>query len=87
MRDMAKNLRALGNERRLKIVALLARGGARSVGELAEAIRLSFRSTSRHLQILKSVDILTSQQVKLTVLYRLNHEHPVLRVLLSYLKK
>lgn len=86
MKEVAKQLKALGNERRLKIIMLLAARSPRSVGELAEALRLSFRSTSKHLQILKHAGFLENEQVGLTVLYRLVRDHSIYRAISSHLK-
>lgn len=87
MREIARQLKALGNERRLKLITLLIRQSPRSVGSLAEGLRLSFRSTSRHLQVLKHAGFVESEQVGLTVLYRLKRDHPLFRALGSQLKE
>lgn len=80
MKEVAKQLRALGNERRLKMVLLLMRSRL-TVGDVARGIRLSFRSTSRHLQILKQAGLVESEQVGLSVFYRVAKDHPVFRAL------
>ena len=50
---MEKILKAAANRRRLKILSYLKNHRKSSVGELAEEIKLSFKSTSRHLAILR----------------------------------
>lgn len=79
MKELSKQLKAIANERRLKILTLLAAGRRRKVGDLARALKLSFRSTSRHLQVLKQAGFLEDEQVKLYVYYRLRRDHPVYR--------
>ncbi len=68
-REIEKILKALGNRRRLEIVAYLKRNKNVSVGDIAAVIHLSFRSTSRHLRILFAADILGKKQRGLEVLY------------------
>jgi len=61
MKDFEKVLKALANRRRLSITRCLKDKGEASVGEIAEEIRLSFRSTSRHLGVLAAADILEKE--------------------------
>ena len=58
MKELEKVLKALANERRLKILKILKKNSELSVGEVAEEIGLSFRSTSRHLNLLYRAGIL-----------------------------
>ncbi len=66
-----KILKSLANRRRLKIVKYLSGGQKASVSELAGHLRLSFKSTSKHLAVLKGADIVESEQVNLACFYRL----------------
>jgi len=68
-RVMEKYLKALANRRRLAVIGYLRKHKEASVGEIAEAIQLSFKSTSRHLAILSSSDILEKEQRSLQVFY------------------
>lgn len=86
MRDLSRKLKAVANERRLKILVLLSHGGKWTVGDLAEGIKLSFRSTSRHLAILKHAGLVSDEQDGLYVYYRIEKEHPVLKSLSNLLK-
>jgi DNA-binding transcriptional ArsR family regulator len=70
-RELERVLKALANRRRLAILSFLAKKKQGNVGEIAEAIKLSFKSTSRHLAILFSAGILDKEQTKLFVTYRL----------------
>jgi len=69
MKDLERILRALGNRRRLAILQFLKKNKEATVTELAEAIHLSFRSTSRHLLILSASNILERQQRSTEVYY------------------
>lgn len=71
MKELEKPLKALANRRRLAIVKYLKQNREASVGEIAGAIKLSFRATSKHLGILAAADILNKEQRSLTVHYRL----------------
>ncbi len=68
-KEIEKILKALGNHRRLEIIACLTKHKYIPVGDIAETINLSFRSTSRHLRILLAADILEKEQQGLQVLY------------------
>ena len=66
-----KILKALANRRRLKILQHLKEHRRVSVTEIAGHIKLSFKSTSRHLAVLRNIDLVESEQVGLSVLYSL----------------
>ncbi len=72
MKAMEKNLKALANQRRLTILKYLKKKGTANVGELAAHLRLSFKSTSRHLSILFSKNIVDKNQIGLEVFYSLS---------------
>ena len=74
--QMEKILKALANRRRLKILQLLKERKRVSVTEIAGHIKLSFKSTSRHLAVLRNVDLVESEQVSLSVLYSLVSSTP-----------
>lgn len=78
MKDAERILKALANRRRLAIVRYLREKHEASVGEIAQAIRLSFRATSKHLIILRSADIVEKEQISLQMLYRLSEDKPKL---------
>lgn len=69
MKESTRVLKALANERRLKILKILFEKGPLAVGDISAAINLSFRSTSRHLLIMEKVSLLTRKQVKTNVFY------------------
>ena len=71
MKETEKQLKALANRRRLMILKYLHRTAKASVGEIAKAIKLSLKSTSKHLGILRTADILEREQVNLQMYYSL----------------
>lgn len=72
MKDFEKILKALANKRRLEILKYIKQKKEASVGDIAEHIKLSFKSTSRHLSILFRADILDRDQRGLLVFYHLD---------------
>ena len=83
---MEKTLKAIANRRRLAIAKFLKDNGASSVGEIAREIKLSFKSTSRHLGLLSAADIVDREQKGLTVFYFLSKDQkPVIKSLFSHL--
>ena len=70
-RRFERSLKALANGRRLSILRLLKKRKELSVTDIAEKIRLSFRSTSRHLAILSAAEIVEREQRSLQVFYRI----------------
>jgi DNA-binding transcriptional ArsR family regulator len=69
-KELEKILKALANKRRLAILRYLKKKGEASVGDIADAINLSLKSTSRHLAVLFSADLVDRQQRSLEVYYR-----------------
>jgi len=82
---MEKVLKAAANRRRLKILSYLKNHRKSSVGELAEEIKLSFKSTSRHLAILRNTDLVETEQVDLKIFYSLSPAAPkIVEQILAY---
>lgn len=83
-KELEKILKALANRRRIAILKLIKKSGQVSVGEIANAIKLSFTATSKHLVILSNAGILDKEQESLTVFYFLaGEQHPIVSKLLS----
>lgn len=76
MKQLEKILKALANKRRLAILQYLKNNREESVGEIAKAIKLSFKATSKHLAILSSVDILDHDKRSLQIYYSLSAQCP-----------
>lgn len=72
MKDYERMLKALANRRRLAILRYLRKQKEARVGEIAGAIKLSFKATSRHLQQLAAADILERDQRGLEMWYRID---------------
>ncbi len=71
MRELEKSYKALANRRRLAILKYLKAGREHSVGQIAKEIELSFKSTSRHLAVLRAAGIVERDQIDLLAYYRL----------------
>lgn len=72
MRELEKILKAVANKRRLGILKHLKNHREATVGDIAAAIKLSFRSTSKHLGILSAAEVVGKEQRSLQVFYSLN---------------
>ena len=62
---------AIAEPRRRHILEFIA-AGERSVGEIAEALELGQPSVSKHLNVLRNVDLVTVRRDGRRVLYRAN---------------
>ena len=67
VQELERLLKALANRRRLSILKYLKRVKRASVGDVADEIKLSFKSTSRHLSVLSSADVIEKEQEGLVV--------------------
>ena len=77
MKELERILKALANKRRLAILRFLKEDKEVTVGEIAVAIHLSFKATSKHLGILTNVDILERDQRSIFIFYRLTKKPPI----------
>jgi ArsR family transcriptional regulator len=73
-KELERVFKAFANRRRIAIVRLLRDRGRSSVGSISSTIKLSFKSTSRHLSILSAADIVGREQTGLTVFYSLSKD-------------
>ena len=74
MKNIEKISKAFANRRRLAILKYLKEHREASVGEIAKAISLSFKATSRHLSLLSGANLLNKEQRSLQVFYRLSED-------------
>ena len=83
-KELERSLKALASRRRLSIVRFVKNKKEATVGEIADNIKLSFKSTSRHLNVLFAANILEKEQRSLRVFYRLSGDlpDPVRRIIL-----
>ena len=75
-KEITKILKALANPRRLQILAFLKKEKEAIVSVIAQQIKLSIRSTSKHLSILHASRIIQKEQKSLEVYCSLGHNHP-----------
>ena len=86
MKEYEKILKALANGRRLQILKYLKVNKKTSVTNISEHIRLSLKSTSRHLAVLFSSGIVDREQKNLTVFYFISHISPKLsKIVINFL--
>lgn len=86
LQNTEKVLKALANARRLTIIIYLSKNPGAKVGAIAEAINLSFKSTSRHLSVLLNAEVVERKQISLEMHYRLRTPlHPITKSSLSIL--
>jgi len=86
MKDLEKSLKSLANRRRLAILKYLKENREASVTEIAGAIKLSLKATSKHLRILATTDIVEREQRSLSMFYRLSPEQkPAVKYIISLL--
>lgn len=74
IKTIERILKALANRRRLAIVRHLKKKKEATVSDITEAIKLSFKSTSRHLALLSAADVVEKEQRGIEVWYRLSSE-------------
>jgi len=75
-KELERVLKALANRRRLAIISFLRKEKEGNVGSVAEAIRLSVKSTSRHLAVLSGADLLDRDQRSSEVFYKVSASIP-----------
>lgn len=76
----ARLLKAMGNEKRLKILFYL-REQERNVGELEKLVGLSQSALSQHLAVLRAEKLVKTRRAAQTIFYSIANEK-VLRVLM-----
>ena len=77
MRDLARFFKALGDETRLRLVALLAQqqpGSALCVGRLARELGVTASAVSQHLRVLKDLGLVHAVRRGYRVHYFLDPE-------------
>lgn len=86
MTKLEKILKVLANRRRLAILKYLKIEKEASVGDIADKINLSLKSTSKHLGRLTLLDVLEKDQRSSQTFYRLStKQQPIVRCLFSIL--
>jgi len=72
--ELTKIFKSFGNQNRIKILRLLKKDKESPVAEIARKIKLSVKSTSKHLNILLNVGILENEGKNKSVFYKINHD-------------
>jgi len=72
--ELERYFRVLGNRKRLEILQLLRQRGPLSVTHVARGIKLSLKSTHKHLHLLLQAGFLEKERHQETVHYRLSDE-------------
>ena len=75
-KELERIMNALANRRRLSIVSFLKKRKEATVGDIAEEIKLSFRSTSKHLGVLTMAGILEREQRSIQMYYKIASDIP-----------
>lgn len=76
MKKFEKQLKALANARRLTIIKYLKDKREANVSDIADHLKLSFKSTSKHLAVLFAAEILEKEQRSLSTFYSLSLSLP-----------
>ena len=76
MKKYEKVLKALANARRLEIIKYLKKQKEATVGDISTHLKLSFKSTSKHLGVLFATDIVVKDQRSLAMFYSLSTTLP-----------
>jgi DNA-binding transcriptional ArsR family regulator len=76
LKELERVHKGLANRRRIAILKHLKAHPGSSVGQLAEAIALSFKSTSKHMAVLAAAGLVDREQVSLAMLYRIARQVP-----------
>ncbi len=77
-KEFEKILKSLASKRRIAIISFLKNKKEATVGLIAEKINLSFKSTSKHLDILASADLVDKEQRNTQCYYKISSQLPEL---------
>ncbi|HBV33609.1 TPA: hypothetical protein DEB72_03800, partial [Patescibacteria group bacterium] len=82
---LEKIFKSLATRKRLEIIKLLTTQGGMSVSDIANRIKLSLKSTSKHLIVLRQAGFLDREQKQYDALYSLaadlsSHERYLLKL-------
>ena len=69
---LEKELEILASKQRLAILSYLKKSGQRSVGSIADKVRISFKATSKHLLYLAKNGVLNRRYDGPFVVYRIS---------------
>ena len=75
-KELERVLKALGNRRRLAVLAFLKQKREASVGSIATELKLSLKATSKHLALLAAAGILDKEQRSTNVFFWISKSAP-----------
>jgi len=75
-KQLERIFKALANRRRIAVILYLKKKKEASVGDIAAELKLSIKSTSRHLFVLSAAGILERDQRSSQVFYSLASDMP-----------
>lgn len=84
-KEFTRCLKAIANERRVRIVQELLTAPPLDVDALAQRIKLSYKSTAKHVAQLERCDFVERIHSGNQVLYRVRVQFPLLRSVLQHL--
>ena len=85
---ITKILKALANEKRIKILKLLLFGAEMDVTEISEELKMPFRTVSRHLEKLRSADLVEFRSQGLRNYYSVSAPDQIItKDLLKFIQK
>jgi len=88
MKYAIKIFKVLSNEKRVKILKLLINGDELSVGEISEELKMPFVTISRHLEKLRTAELVKFREQGLKIYYSLAEPNNFLvKNLISLLRK
>ena len=86
IKETEKEFEIFANKHRLAILSLLKAKRSRSVGQIADHLKISFKTASRHLLYLAKKGILKRHYDGSFVLYKIsNNLSKLARIVISYL--
>ena len=81
---LEKILKSLANKRRLEILKYLIKEKEATVSDIAKEIKLSLRSTSKHLAVLKAANVVEREQRNVEAWYKIHtSQPPILNLILG----
>lgn len=75
-KNLEKVLKAVANKRRIAIIQYLRAHKDGHVGDIADAIKLSFKATSKHLALMAKADVLDRERSGVWTTYKLSPTMP-----------
>ena len=88
MKHATKIFKILANEKRLKILRLLIDSDELSVGQIAEELKMPLVTVSRHLEKLRSGELVKFREDGLKMYYSLAEpQNSLTRILISLIQK